>query len=614
VDISAGVEMPRDGSPPVPVGSVLPPAASAALRGPAVQRLLDLRGQGALSTAHVRTVAQCLGVSERTVWRWLAAAGSDPRAAAAPGSRVGTPVGFTVTAEVRRLLALWGGNVAAVHRELLTRARAHDGSSHVVAVSGLSGAPADSRGPRPPARPGPDVAAGPPVTASDGGPVVVRVPSISTLRRAIARDLTAGERAGLAGGERAARKHDVFLKRPRAWRNHVWEADHVQAPVLVDVDGTPRRPWITWFVDCATNAITGVAITPHHPSREAILAALRAAITREAPYGPTGGLPETVRVDRGRDFLSATVSAALGALNVTVEPLPAYTPHLKGTVESLNHSVELMHLAALPGYVHAPAPGKRPRRVTDRSLLMDFATFTADLLGWVHWWNTTHTPQPLDGRTPLQAWNQDPTPLVDIDPNDLWAFTLEDDGRVRVLTTKGVRWRGHDYVGDWMTGQAGRPVRLRWMPHHDHHIEVVDPTTGRRLGPAYLANRASPDQIAAVGRARAARARRLRRDLEAAERLRRPRYAATTTSAPVERLDTITASEAARELAYADHTDLAALALPDLIPPSPPPADWRTPTGVRADTRAPDPTVPLPPAQAAGPAAPADTDSPRRHP
>jgi len=34
----------------------------------------------------------------------------------------------------------------------------------------------------------------------------------------------------------------------RGWRNQVWETDHVQAPVLVDVEGTVRRSWITWFV------------------------------------------------------------------------------------------------------------------------------------------------------------------------------------------------------------------------------------------------------------------------------------------------------------------------------------------------------------------------------
>jgi hypothetical protein len=37
------------------------------------------------------------------------------------------------------------------------------------------------------------------------------------------------------------------------------------------------------------------------PSREPILAALRAAISLDDPYGPPAGLPELVRVDRGKD-------------------------------------------------------------------------------------------------------------------------------------------------------------------------------------------------------------------------------------------------------------------------------------------------------------------------
>ncbi|MFE4925242.1 hypothetical protein [Streptomyces sp. NPDC056661] len=60
-------------------------------------------------------------------------------------------------------------------------------------------------------------------------------PSLPTLHRAIQHDSTPGERA--------VRKHDVFLARPRAWRNQAWETNHVQAPVLVDVDGVVRR-WL----------------------------------------------------------------------------------------------------------------------------------------------------------------------------------------------------------------------------------------------------------------------------------------------------------------------------------------------------------------------------------
>ncbi|MEV4927267.1 hypothetical protein [Streptomyces roseoverticillatus] len=170
----------------------------------------------------------------------------------------------------------------------------------------------------------------------------------------------------------------------------------MQAPVLVDVEGSTRRPWITWFTDCATNAITGVAVPPVHPSRESVLAALRSAVLREDPYGPFGGLPERVRVDRGKDFLSKTVTAAFDLLDVRVDDLPAYTPHLKGTVEGLNRAVEPMLLVALPGYIHQPRPGKRPCRPKDE-VLLGFEDFTARLLDWTRWWNAEHRPAPLRG-------------------------------------------------------------------------------------------------------------------------------------------------------------------------------------------------------------------------
>jgi putative transposase len=532
--------VPDSGATPASPDAGLPAASLSALRGPAVRRLQEVRRQGRPISRQVRVVAEALGVKERAVWRWLADAERGGAGVVVTGSREQTGTRFTVTPEVRHLFALWKGNVAAVHRELVVRAARLSPPGYV--------------------------------------------PSLPTLHRAIQRDLDPGERAGLAAGERAARKHDVFLARPRGWRNQVWETDHVQAPVLVDVEGTGRRPWITWFTDCATNAITGLAVTPGYPSRESVLAALRAAVLREDPYGPFGGLPEKVRVDRGKDFLSRTVTAAFDLLDVGVEDLPAYTPHLKGTVEGLNRAVEPMFLAGLPGYARQPRPGKRPSRPRDE-ILLDFEDFTARLLEWVQWWNTSHQPAPLGGKTPLEAWQDDPTPLRDIPATDLWTFTLEDAG-TRTLTTRGIRFRKRDYAAAWMTGQTGIRVQVRYMPHHDHRIEVFDPATGRYLGPADLADQATAEQISAVRKVRAARTRRLRKDLEASQR---ERYAAATEPGPPQRLGALSAVEADRELGQATGSDLSKLALPDLIPHSPPPAHWRTPPALAAGTAPPPP-------------------------
>ncbi|GGN47021.1 Mu transposase C-terminal domain-containing protein [Streptomyces fuscichromogenes] len=325
-----------------------------------------------------------------------------------------------------------------------------------------------------------------------------------------------------------------------------------------------------------------------------MLAALRSAVLREEPYGPIGGLPEKVRVDRGKDFLSRTVTAAFGLLDVTVEDLPAYTPHLKGTVEGLNRAVESMFLAALPGYARQPRPGKRASRPKDE-VLLGFEDFTARLLDWTLWWNTEHCPAPLRGKTPLEAWQDDPTPLRDVPAADLWTFTLEDAG-TRTLTTRGIRFRRRDYAGPWMTGQAGIQVRVRFMPHHDHRIEVYHAATGRYLGPADLADQATDEQISAVRRARAARSRRLKKDLEASQR---ERYAAVNQPEAPRRLGALPTVQAEAELAQAAGTDLSDLAMPDLIPPAAPPADWRTPPSLVTRT-APGRPAPVPSAPAPG--------------
>lgn len=497
-------------------------AGTKALRQAAVDRLLQLAEHDSLSSAHVQMTAEALGVAERTVWRWLSARRkNEPTPARAR---------FRIDDQLRVRLAFWRGNAAALHRELCTG-------------------------------------------AARGGPPA---PSLATVQRAIARDLTPGERAGLAQGERARRQYDIFLQRPATYRNAAWEADHVEAPVQVDVDGRLVKPWVTWFVDSRHDVILGTAVTPHTPSRESILAALRAAVLRCEPFGPAGGLPEALRIDRGKDFLSRTVADAMNAFAVRIIDLPAYTAHLKGTVETINGAVERMLFAGLPRYTHrqtqmngAPVDPTQPA--------LTFEAFTAELLAWVQWWNTEHTVDALDSRTPVQSWESDPTPLHDVDASRLWMFTLEDDRRNRKITTKGIAFgRGRHYIAEWMVGLVGTGVRIRYMPHHGQEIEVFD-TTGTHLGTAVLADAASADTRAQVHRARARTARRLRADLAAAERARRVRYASSTVPERAKQLDAMTESEATAVLSAGEGDDIARWARPDLIQFDPPPPTWRLP-------------------------------------
>ena len=230
------------------------------VRDAAVAALAASRPERGLK-ARVRRVARELGVGERTVWRWLDALGL-PRSQRGRGS-------YSVTAADIAELAYRHGNVAAVHR-------ARGGS-----------------------------------------------PSIWTLRRAFARSLTPGQMAGLKGGEQTRRAFDTYLTRPSMHRNECWEADHCQLAIEVLLeDGQVMKPWLTSFVDRFSRAVCGWAISGD-PSQESVLAALRAAIMTEPPYGPVGGIPESLRWDRGKEFLANAVGSAARTLGIDAQPLPA---------------------------------------------------------------------------------------------------------------------------------------------------------------------------------------------------------------------------------------------------------------------------------------------------
>ncbi|GAA2914866.1 hypothetical protein GCM10020221_08190 [Streptomyces thioluteus] len=203
------------------------------------------------------------------------------------------------------------------------------------------------------------------------------------------------------------------------------------------------------------------------------------------------------------------------------------------------------------------------------------------LLEWVAWWNTSHRPDTLGGKTPLEAWRADPTPISDVQPKDLATFSLEDDGRTHTLTTSGIRWRRRDYLADWMVGNTGTKVIIRYLPHHDDQIEVFDTTTGHHLGPAFLAEAATPEQIRAVRAARTAAARRLKADLKAAEKLRRQRFEAVTTATAPKRLGSLTTAQADAELDAGAAGDRRSLARPDYIPHGPAPDTWAHPIPTR---------------------------------
>lgn len=520
--------------PTVPeAADATPPADLAALRPRAVRRLLRLKARGEPITAHLHQIASAHGVTPRTVRRWMKRAQST--GTTTPRSRKR----FEVTDEMLDVVIRRRGNTSAAYREL----------------------------------------------AAEAAPSAPPLPSPETFRRAVARRLTPGRRAGLKGGEAARRRFDVAGRRPIRYRNHTWETDHVEASVHVIADGKICKPWITWFVDCATKGICGLAITPHTPSRHSILVALRDAVCADPDHRPPfGGVPEHVRVDGGKDFLSTVVGQALAAMGTDLIVLPPRRPDLKGTVEAINGAVKTTLFADMPGYTHAPTlPGGKP--IDPDQDLLHFQAFTTLVLNWVTTWNHEHRLDSLHDRTPQQAWTADPTPIQHISPAELRMFTLQRTGRPLTITTKGVQWKRRCYIADWMIGRVGQKVTVRYMPHDERSIEVYQATDTAFLGTAYLTDQATPAQLRALDNAKKREATRLRADLKKAERLRKARYAPVTRPDPLTRIpQPLTREQATQQLSDLNSTftdaptSMRAQALPDLLPRPAPSAAWTLPT------------------------------------
>ncbi|MET7988724.1 Mu transposase C-terminal domain-containing protein [Streptomyces sp. NPDC005281] len=496
------------------------PLRDTRLRRAATSRLMYLAQQNSLTTDHIKTVAETFGVHPRSVRRWMdnAAQHNDRYTPQRPAS-------FTLTQVMRDAVALFCGNIAAAYRDLCKRGHLGD------------------------------------------DPV-----SYATFHRAVTTAYTPGFLAGLRGGEKERRKFDVHFTRDIGHRNQAWEADHVEASVWVNVNGHRRKPWITWFIDCASDAICGLSISAQTPSRENILLAIRAAVLRGGDHGPFGGSPGLVRVDRGKDFLSDTVETAFGILGVRVVDLPPRHPELKGTVEALNRAVKKMHFPGLPGFVHAPRTSRRTKKDLDESLLT-YEAFIRSLLEWVHEWNHEHRIRTRDNRTPYELWHDDLTPIYDPDPEDL-LFTLEVHPTHLTINSDGVHWGKRLYLAPYMQGRGGDKVVLRYMPRQERTVELFDAKDGTYLGPAVLQNAANPQERSAVRNAADREAGRLRTALDKAKRQREERFEGDTVPITPRPVSDMTQEQAAAILDGHRQDEHASEARPDLIPLPDPTNTW----------------------------------------
>jgi putative transposase len=109
---------------------------------------------------------------------------------------------------------------------------------------------------------------------------------------------------------------------------------------------------------------------------------------------------------------------------------------------------------------------------------------------WADWYNNERPHDGLDGRTPLQAWEDDPGSLHRISAGKLRHLLLA--STERTIGKDGIRFNNLAYVAPELQGRGGQQVEIRYMPHDDRSIEVY--LAGTHLCTAHPAQRLTREQ------------------------------------------------------------------------------------------------------------------------
>lgn len=413
--------------------------------------LLLRRAQfGSLTLAEVRAAATACGVSESTMYRWISVG--------QPSRRRYT--NHVLTDDEATAFFAARGDVAAAHRSL-------------VAAEGVS------------------------------------PPSLSTYRRALRREFDAPTRSAASRGLPGRDQRRIVLRHPALKRNERWEGDHkaLNMHVLAPGSSNPVRPWITWLIDVGTRGIMGWGLSSGPPNRGSVLAAIRCGVERDGDK-PFYGVPGELLWDNGLEFTSSAVTEAAAMLGSVARTTSPYSPEQKPFIESLNGTLKNQLISKLPHYTEGPEHKDGSLEDgPDRMLTLGELAHLIDQ--WIWHYNTERPHRGLDGATPVDKWNQDPTPIREVSAEAARHFTLERVSRV-VRRDGGIHVDAIAYIAEELYGYEGEEVEVGRIPFDVTRIEVFH--DGMWLCTATPTVQVSPEQARKLREAAKKQDERLRRE------------------------------------------------------------------------------------------------------
>jgi putative transposase len=147
----------------------------------------------------------------------------------------------------------------------------------------------------------------------------------------------------------------------------------------------------------------------------------------------------------------------------------------EGKVERIHRTIDQTLLCGLPGFIGGPrdAAGRlygpldhrfaaRLRAAGNPVTPMPIEAFAGIFAQWASWYNNEWPHGRLDGRTPLQAWQDDPGPLHRISADQPRHLLLASGERT--IGKDGIRFGSLAYIAPELAGRGGQRVQIRYMP------------------------------------------------------------------------------------------------------------------------------------------------------
>jgi len=318
-----------------------------------------------------------------------------------------------------------------------------------------------------------------------------RVPSYGAVRRYL-KSIPAEERIFHREGQRAwenkilpslLRDYDSITP------NFVWCADHHQLDVAVLVrDGNgnqrPIFPWLTAIEDLSSRAIVGYAVA-ETPSSSTINLALLRALRRF-------GVPQRILIDNGRDYASRQFTGGAPArfrfkmddeikgiyllLGIQASFAIPGNPKAK-PIERFFGTLEADFGVAFPGYrgrdvAHRPEKLKDELKARDELLLL--GAMETELGRWLETYNATWEHGSLDGRAPLDAWNEWAADNVVRKVGEVPLRLIMMTADKRTVGRFGVTFQEQHYWHEDLMKHHGSSVLLRYEPDDLSRVVVYD--------------------------------------------------------------------------------------------------------------------------------------------